>query len=147
MTATTPAANATGVALDVSPTATFSRAMTPGSLTTASANVRVQGSGTALAATVTYDAPTNTVTINPTANLLPGTVYTAQITTAATAADGLALASTASWNFSTARAALRRHAGADHARHRDHDDQGDRRPRDGHGRLPGARDPLLQEPR
>ncbi len=101
VTAVTPAANTAGVALDVSPTATFSRAMTPGSLTTTSANVRVQGSGTALAATVTYDAPTNTVTINPTADLLPGTVYTAQITTAATAADGLALASTVSWNFST----------------------------------------------
>ena len=41
------------------------------------------------------------MTINPTADLLAGTIYTAQITTAATAADGLALASTVSWNFST----------------------------------------------
>ncbi len=101
VTAVTPAANTAGVALDVSPTATFSRAMTPGSLTTTSANVRVKGAGSALTAAVTYDAPTNTVTIDPTANLLPGTAYTAQITTAATAADGLALASTLSWNFST----------------------------------------------
>ncbi len=101
VTATTPAANASGVAVDLSPTATFSRAMNPATLTTASATVRVQGSGSALPAVVTYDGANNRVTINPNANLAAGTVYQAQISTAATSADGMPLASTFSWSFTT----------------------------------------------
>lgn len=101
VTATTPAANTSGVAVDTSLTATFSRAMNPATLTTASATVRVQGSGSALAATVSYDAANNRVTIDPTANLLAGTVYQGQISTAATGADGIPLASTFSWSFTT----------------------------------------------
>ena len=101
VTATTPAANASGVAPDTSLTATFSRAMNPATLTTASATVRVQGSGSALPATVTYDAANNRVTIDPTANLLAGTVYQGQISTAATGADGIPLAATFSWSFTT----------------------------------------------
>ena len=100
VTATTPADTATGVALTVSPTATFSRAMTAASLTTASATVRPQG-GSALAATVTYDSVNNRVTITPTANLTPGITYVAQITTAATSSDGVALAAAVSWSFTT----------------------------------------------
>jgi len=101
VTATTPANNTQAVAINTSPTATFSRAMDPATLTTGTANVRATGSGTVVPATVTYDAATNRVTIDPTADLAAGTAYTAQITTGATAADGSPLASTVSWEFST----------------------------------------------
>jgi hypothetical protein len=101
VTATTPANNTQAVAVNTSPTATFSRAMDPATLTTGTANVRATGTGTVVAATVTYDSATNRVTIDPTADLAAGTAYTAQITTGATAADGSPLAATVSWLFST----------------------------------------------
>ncbi len=100
VTATTPADNATGVALNVSPTATFSRAMNAATLTTTSATVTPQG-GSAVAATVTYSSANNRVTIDPSANLAPGTVYTARITTAATDANGVPMTAAAAWSFTT----------------------------------------------
>ena len=101
VTATTPAAAETGVAVTVSPTATFSRAMNAATLTTTTATVRPQAGGNAVAAAVSYDAANNRVTINPTANLSLGTAYTATISTGATSADGLALASAFTWTFTT----------------------------------------------
>ena len=40
-----------------------------------------------MSAAVTYDAGTNQVTINPTADLNASTIYTAQISTAASSAE------------------------------------------------------------
>ncbi len=98
----TPAAGATAVPADVSPTATFSRAMDPATITASSVTLRPQAGGAAVSASVTYDAGTNQVTINPTADLNANTVYTAPISTAATSANQIALASAVTWNFTTA---------------------------------------------
>ncbi len=100
VTATTPADNATGVAVAISPTATFSRAMNVATLTSGAATVRPQG-GSPVAANITYDSANNRVVINPTSDLATGTTYTAQISTAATSADGAALAAPVSWSFTT----------------------------------------------
>ena len=81
VTATTPADAATAVPVGVSPTATFSRAMNPASITGASVTLRPQG-GSPVAATVTYNAATRRVTIDPAADLATDTNYTAQVSTA-----------------------------------------------------------------
>ena len=90
VTDTTPAAGATDVASDVSPTATFSRAMDPATINGTSVTLRPQAGGSPVSATVTYDGGTNQVTINPAADLNASTVYTAQISTAATSANAIA---------------------------------------------------------
>ena len=79
VTATSPAPGATGVAVNTNVTATFSEAMTASTLTTATVTLVPQGSTTPVAATVTYAAATNTVTLDPTADLAGSTVYTATI--------------------------------------------------------------------
>ena len=79
VTATSPVANATGVAVSTNVTATFSEAMNAATLTTTTVTLVPQGSTTPVAATVTYAAATNTVTLNPTSNLATNTVYTATI--------------------------------------------------------------------
>ncbi len=146
VTATTPAANASGVAPDTSLTATFSRAMNPATLTTASATVRVQGSGSALPATVTYDAANNRVTIDPTANLLAGTVYQGQISTAATGGRRDPAGIDVQLELHHADPAVRRHADPGDAGQRGHPGARDRRPHHDDRQRPGARDPLLEEP-
>ena len=55
-----------------------------------------------MAATVTYDSATNTAKLTPSAPLDGGLDYTATLSTAVQAADGIALASAVSWSFSTA---------------------------------------------
>ena len=55
-----------------------------------------------MAATVTYDSATNTAKLTPSAPLDGGIDYTATLSTAVQAADGIALASAVSWSFSTA---------------------------------------------
>ena len=97
---TSPGAGATGVVRTVSPVATFSREMNPATLTTSSVTLTPSG-GSALAATVTYNAATRRVTIDPTNDLNYSTSYTARITTAARATDGTALPSTVTWSFTT----------------------------------------------
>ena len=100
VTAKTPADNATSVATDVSPRVTFSRAMDPSTLTAASVTLSPQG-GSPVPATITYDAPNNRVTLNPITDLTPNTTYTAQVTAAATSADGVPLAAPVTWSFTT----------------------------------------------
>jgi Malectin domain/Domain of unknown function (DUF1929)/Bacterial Ig-like domain/Bacterial Ig domain len=102
VTSTTPAAGATGVATNVQPTAVFSRSMD--ATTINAANVTLAASGTPVPASVSYNATTATATIAPTAALTPSTAYTATISTAVKASDGLALASPVSWSFTTAAA-------------------------------------------
>ncbi len=59
--------------------------------------------GSAVAATVTYNA--GVATLTPTAPLANGTVYTATITTGVTSSGGSALASNYTWSFTTAAVA------------------------------------------
>src|SRR5207237_139895 len=92
---------ATGVAVTIAPTATFSRAMDASTIT--SSSFTLSGPSGAGAATVGYSGTTATLT--PTAPLANNTTYTASLSTAVKASDGVALASSYSWSFTTVNAA------------------------------------------
>ncbi|MDX1995676.1 MAG: malectin domain-containing carbohydrate-binding protein, partial [bacterium] len=95
-----PAPNGTNVALNSNVTVEFSEAMDAATITASSVTLKVQG-GATVAANVTYNAGTNTATLNPNADLTAGTVYEAQVTTAVTDAAGNALAAPSTWTFTT----------------------------------------------
>src|SRR5439155_74489 len=88
-----------GVATGVHPTATFSRAMDPATITSTSWTLK-KPDGTAVAASVAYDSAT-TATLTPAAVLDPSVTYTAALDTTVKAADGFALASAVTWAFTT----------------------------------------------
>ncbi|MDX6411688.1 MAG: large repetitive protein, partial [Gaiellaceae bacterium] len=98
VTSTTP--SGTGVSVLAGPTATFSRAMDASTLTTSSFTLTPSG-GSPVVATVSCNSPCTTGVLTPTSQLASSTTYTAQVTTAAKAADGTALASPVSWSFTT----------------------------------------------
>ena len=98
VTAKTPSAGATGVAVTVAPTATFSRAMD--ATTINGTTVTLSGPSGAVAATVAYDSGTRIVTITPSAALAAGTAYTVQLSSGINSQDGVAL-STVTWSFTT----------------------------------------------
>jgi hypothetical protein len=99
---TNPLNGAINVALNQNVTATFSQAMSPGTIMAPGTfTLAVGGGGAAVAGAVTYVAANNTVTFAPTAILLPSTHYTAMISTAAQGANGNFLASIFAWSFTT----------------------------------------------
>ncbi len=93
-----PAAGATNVALGADITATFNEVVRGIDGTTAT--LTAAGATTPTAATVTYDAATRTVTLNPVADLAIDTVYTVRLTNGIRDTGGNALAAT-SWTFTT----------------------------------------------
>ncbi len=103
VTGRTPAPGATLVPVSVSPTATFSEAMNPATLTTSTFTLVRQGETVPVPATVSY---ANLVaTLNPSSDLQSATTYTATLKGGPTGAKDLAgnpLAADASWTFSTA---------------------------------------------
>src|SRR5439155_124642 len=103
VSSTSPASGATGVSVTAPIKATFSRAMDPTTITSASFSLAPSG-GSAIGAVVSYDSTTNTATLTPSAALAVGTTYTATITTAVKASDGAALASPFTWSFTTVAA-------------------------------------------
>lgn len=94
-----PASAATKVAITSPITATFSKAMDP--LTINTATFKVAGS-TGVTGLVAYDAINKIATFTPRANFANGTTYIATITTEATDLSGNALAINSVWNFTTA---------------------------------------------
>ena len=98
VTAVVPLNNAGGVAINRNITATFSEAMDPLTVTTATFTV-VDNVGTPVSGTVTPSG-VNAV-FNPTGNLAANTTYTATITTGARDLAGNALASNYVWTFTT----------------------------------------------
>jgi len=94
---TDPTNNATGVLLTKTVTATFSMAMNPLTITTATFTVR-QGL-TAVAGTVSYSG--TTASFNPTIPLDPNTVYVCTITNGATNVAGTPLEANYVWAFTT----------------------------------------------
>ena len=80
-------------------TATFSEPIDPASIDADSFSLT--GPGGLVAAAVSYDAATRTATLNPTASLEPGTMYTVVIAGARDLA-GNELAQPATWSFTTA---------------------------------------------
>jgi len=95
VTSTAPEANATGVAVGTTVSATFNEPMDAATITTSSFTLDgVSGS-------VVYDSGTYTATFTPGADLEEGTTYTATLSTAVTDAAGNPLASAYSWSFTT----------------------------------------------
>jgi len=94
---TTPVDSATGVAVNVNVTATFSEAMTPGSITDQTMTLR-QGNNV-IAGAVSYAGLV--ATFNPTNDLVGGTVYTATVTTGVRDLAGNAMAANKVWIFTT----------------------------------------------
>ena len=102
-TSTIPANSATGVAINSKLSATFSEAMDPSTITTATFTL-MQGT-TNISGTVAYAANSDTATFTPSTNLAPNTVFTATLTTGVKDVAGNALASSIVWTITTGAAA------------------------------------------
>jgi hypothetical protein len=102
ITARSPAPGATGVSSTINVTATFSEAMNPATIGSSSFELRTDANAL-VAATVTYNTGTNVATLDPTAALVPGRVYTARVI-GGVARDiaGNALAADDTWSFTIA---------------------------------------------
>ena len=108
---TVPKANATGVAPAANIKVTFSKAMKSSSINANTFKLFKNGSTTKLAATVKYDAATDTATLDPTNNLRKGVTYKAVVTTEAKDLAGNSLdqnpsvagAQQKAWLFTTIR--------------------------------------------
>lgn len=97
---TTPTNGATGVAVNQTLTANFSKAMNCATLATPASSFILTGPGaTAIPGAVTCSGTSATFT--PTAALTTNTVYTATITTAAQDSTGNSLVANYSWSFRT----------------------------------------------
>jgi len=103
---TVPAAGASDIATSGSVTATFSEAMNPATISGASFTLTPAG-GSSVAAAVTYDGPTSTARLTPSAPLAAATTYTARIVSGAPGVRDVAgnlLAVDHSWTFTTSSA-------------------------------------------
>lgn len=100
VTGTNPADTAVNVAVDKTVNATFSKAMSLATITTA--NFKVAG----VTGVVSYDVINNVATFKPSSNLAISTTYTATVTTGATDLGGIALATDRVWSFTTASTPL-----------------------------------------
>ena len=101
VTAVSPAAGTTGVPVTASLSATFSKAMAPGSISAASFTLVRTSTGEPVDGTRSYEAATLTATADPGARLEYLAQYTASLTTQVTDERGNALAETYTWSFST----------------------------------------------
>ena len=97
---TIPAQGATGVALGATISATFNKAMKPGTISAATFMVTGPG-GAVISGDVSYTTTGSVATFTPTATLAYGTLYTATITTGAADLAGTGLASNYVWGFTT----------------------------------------------
>jgi hypothetical protein len=107
--ATAPADGATEVGLAASVTASFDEAMDASTIVASAFDLSGSSSGP-VAATVTYDAATQTATLTPSQALGAGQTYTATIRGGATGntvkdVAGNALAASVAWSFATVTAA------------------------------------------
>lgn len=102
-----PADLAGNVATNSVVNASFSEAMDPATIGTASFTLQVNGppAGAALVGTVTYDPQTDIATFTPAGDLVINTEYRATVTTATTDLSGNALAVNKVWTFTTAATA------------------------------------------
>jgi len=103
ITSTVPANAAPGVGINQAVNATFSKAMDPATITTATFTVTGPGSAP-VTGTVAYDVPGHVATFTPTSNLAPSTTYTATVLTGVKDVAGNALATGTApnpWTFTT----------------------------------------------
>ena len=96
VTSVTPASGATGVAVSAAPTATFSQAVTP---STVSFTV-VDSSGNNVAGSVSFNAADTVATFTPTNPLAASVTYTATVSGAQNA-SGTSMSGPYSWSFTT----------------------------------------------
>jgi hypothetical protein len=107
ITLTNPANSATAVQLNATVNATFSEAMDPTTLTSATFTLSATLAGTPVTGTVSYASATDIATFTPTSLLAANTKYTATVTTGAKDMFGNALAAGAvpnPWTFTTGAA-------------------------------------------
>jgi hypothetical protein len=97
VTANSPASNATGVPTNTTVTATFSEPVQA-----ATAQLALAAGGSTVQGPVTYDGPTRTVTLSPSAALAASTVYTATVSGAKDPSGNTM--SPFTWSFTTASA-------------------------------------------
>jgi len=100
VTSTSPLNGAIDVSINNRPTATFSTAMDPATITPVTFTLK-QGS-TPVSGAVTLNGVTNTATFTPATPLGLNLVYTATVTTGAKDLGGLPLAANRIWSFTTA---------------------------------------------
>jgi hypothetical protein len=96
VTTVTPSAGATGVPVSVAPTATFSQAVVP---STVSFTVKDSG-GNTVPGSVSFNTANTVATFTPTSSLTASTGYTATVSGAQNTA-GVAMSSPFSWSFTT----------------------------------------------
>lgn len=100
VTSTTPANGATLVSQNASINSTFSKAMDPATLS--SATFTVIGPGAiSIAGKITYDMTSQIATFTPASALAASSLFTATITTGAKDLEGNPLAANHSWSFTT----------------------------------------------
>jgi RHS repeat-associated protein len=107
VTSFSPAAGATDVNANANVTVTFSEAMDPATVNGSTVELR-DPSSTLVSATVSYDAGSLTATLDPTAPLAPGVIYTARVRGGGTDprvkdVAGNALAADVTWTFTNAQ--------------------------------------------
>ncbi len=105
VTVVVPASGATGISPSTTVGATFSEAMDPATIGVATFELRNATSGALVAASVGYNAATNTATLTPSALLASQTAYTATITVGVKDVAGNAMTAPRTWSFTTAAAA------------------------------------------
>jgi hypothetical protein len=96
VTTATPSAGSTGNPVSVAPTATFSQAVVP---STVSFTVKDSG-GTAVAGSVTFNSASTVATFTPASSLAGSTTYTATVSGAQNS-SGTPMSSPFSWSFTT----------------------------------------------
>src|SRR5207302_1904490 len=97
--AQSPAPGATGVPLNTTVTATFSKPMNAASIVPTTFTLRAAGAAANVPATVTLDATGTIATLTPTGPLALGTVYTATVVGSVTDVAGTALGANSVWSF------------------------------------------------
>lgn len=101
---TVPPANATGVSVSANLLVTFTADMDPATVTNTTIVLTPSGSGTPVATVVTYDGPTRTAQLDPSADLAGTTSYVLTVTTGVKDAAGVALAADVAVPFTTGAA-------------------------------------------
>src|SRR3989449_959798 len=101
VTVQAPAPGATGVPLNTTVTASFSKAMNAATITTATFRLRAAGSTADVPATVTVNAAGTLATLTPSSPLGAGTVYTANVAASVTDAIGTPLGADSLCSFTT----------------------------------------------
>jgi hypothetical protein len=99
-----PILNSTDADVGTDVAVQFSEPMDPSTIDQTSFRLRAQGAGSDVPATVTYSGAT--ATLNPDADLAPGTVYHVTVAGSVKDANGNALGADDTWTFTTAAASL-----------------------------------------